>query len=71
MCRSPAQAHLESLVLQHPLDGGILSAWRELGLEDDAKGAVADNLALRVGEVLVLAGLTVLDLLANDFCKWC
>ena len=66
---SRAQAYLESLVLQHSLDGCILSAWRELGLEDNAKRAVADDLALRVCKVLVLAGFTVLDFLANDFCN--
>jgi hypothetical protein len=60
-------AYLEALVLQHALDGRILAAGRQLGLEDDAKGAVADNLALRVGKVLVLASLAVLDLFADDF----
>jgi hypothetical protein len=62
-----AGAHLEALVLQHALNGRIFAAGRQLGLEDDAKGAVADNLALRVGEVLVFARLAVLDLFADDF----
>jgi hypothetical protein len=55
--------------LQHPLDGCIFTAWRELGLENDAKGAIANNLALCVRKVLVLAGLAVLDFLADDFCR--
>jgi hypothetical protein len=62
-----AWAHLEALVLQHALNGRIFAAGRQLGLEDDTKGAVADNLALRVGEVLVFARLAVLDLFADDF----
>ena len=66
------QAHtrtdLEAFVLQDALDGGIFTARRQLGLEDDAERAVAHDLALCVREVLVLARLAVLDLLADDFC---
>lgn len=40
--------HLESPVLQHPLDGCILAAGLELGLEDDAERSVADDLTLSV-----------------------
>jgi hypothetical protein len=57
--------------LQHALDGSILSTGRELGLEHDTERAVADDLALRVCQVLVLAGFAVLDLLADDFCRGC
>jgi hypothetical protein len=63
-----AQTHLEALVLQHALDGRIFATGRQFGLEDDAERAVADDLALCVGQVLVLARLAVLDLLADDFC---
>lgn len=65
---SHAQSDLEALILQHTLDGGIFTAGRQLRLEDDAEGAVSDNLALRVGEVLVVAGDAVLDLFADNFC---
>jgi hypothetical protein len=61
--------HLEALVLQHTLDGSILSAGRQLGLENDAEGAIADDFALRVGEVLVVARHAVLHLLADDFWR--
>lgn len=61
--------HLEALVLQHTLDGRILAAGGQLGLEDDAKGAIADDFALRVREVLVVARHAVLHLLANDFWR--
>lgn len=62
------KAHLEALVLQHPLDGSVLAAGRQLRLEDDAEGAIADDLALRIGKVFVLARLAVLHFLANDLC---
>lgn len=62
------ETYLEALVLQHALDGGILPRRRELGLEDDAEGAIADNLALGVLHLLGLAGQAVLDLLTDDFC---
>jgi hypothetical protein len=61
------KTHLEALVLENPLDGRIFTTRRQLRLEDDTKGAVADNLALRVGEVLVVAGQAVLDLFADNF----
>ena len=60
-------AILEALVLQYSLDGGIFSTRGQFGLEDDTKGAVAYNLALRVRKVLVLARLAVLDLFADNF----
>lgn len=61
-------SYLEALVLKNTLDGGVFSAWRQFGLEDDAKGAIADNLALRILHLFRLASETVLDLFANDFC---
>ena len=66
--RSHAQTDLEALVLEHALDGGVLSTRRQLGLENDAEGAVAHNLALRVCQVLVLARLAILHLFADNFC---
>ena len=59
---------LETLVLENPLDGRILTTGRQLRLEDYAKGAITDDFALRVGEVLVVAGQAVLDLFADNFC---
>jgi hypothetical protein len=66
--RSHAPTHLEALVLQDAFDGGIFSAGGQLGLEDYTERAVAHNLALCVCQVLVLAGLTILNLFADDFC---
>lgn len=62
------KTYLEALVLQHALDGGVFARRRQLGLEDNTKGAIADNLALGVLHLLGLAGQAVLDLLADDFC---
>jgi hypothetical protein len=62
-----AQTHLEALVLQDTLDGGIFTTRRQLRLEDYAKRAVADNLALRVCEVFVVASQAVLNLFADNF----
>lgn len=61
--------HLEALVLQHTLDGGIFTTGRQLGLEDYTEGAVADNFALRVCEVFVVARQAVLDLFADYFWR--
>ena len=65
---SPGPTHLEALVLQDTLDGRIFTTGRQLRLEDYAERAVADNLALRVCEVFVVAGQAVLDLFADNFC---
>ena len=66
--KSHAQTHLEALVLQHPLDGRIFTARRQLRLEDYTEGAVAHDLALRVCEIFVVAGQAILDLFADNFC---
>lgn len=60
--------HLEALVLEHPLDGRIFAAGRQFSLEDNTERAVADDFALCVRQVFVLARLTVLHLLADDLC---
>lgn len=61
--------YLESLVLENTLDGSILSRWRQLGLENNAKGAVSDNLALSILQVPSLTGHSILDLLADHLCN--
>jgi len=58
---------LEALVLQHALDGGILTRRRQFGLENDTEGAIADDLALGVLHLLGLPSKAVLDLLTDDF----
>lgn len=63
------KTHLEALVLEHALDGGIFTTGRQLRLENDTEGAVADNLALRVCEILVVASQAILDLFVDNFCK--
>ena len=46
-------AVLEALVLQHLLDRDSLPGSNDLGLEDNAKGAIADDTLGTVGDVLV------------------
>lgn len=61
-------AYLESLVLQHALDGRILAGRGQLGLKDDAEGAVSHYLALGVLHLFGLAGQAILHLLADHLC---
>jgi hypothetical protein len=63
------KTHLETLVLKHTLDGCIFSAWRQLGMEDNTEGSIADDLTLCIGEFSRLSSQAILDLLADDFCK--
>lgn len=57
--------NLEPLVLQHFFDGDVLigrcpkAAFDETSLEDDAKGAIANDLAVGVGDLAGLAALAV------------
>ena len=69
MSREICEASLKPLILQHPLDGSILATGGQLGLEDDAKRPIANNLALSVCELSSLSGQAVLNLFANDFCR--
>lgn len=55
--------------MEDSLDGSILAAGGHLRLEDDAKGSIADDLALCVGDFLGLTGQSILDLLADDLCR--
>jgi hypothetical protein len=64
-----SRTHLETLVLEHTLDGRIFPAWRQLCMEDNAKGSIADYLALCVGELSRLSSQAILDLFADDFCS--
>ena len=57
---------LESFVLQYTLDSSILAIGGDLGLEDDAEGAISNNLALGVLHLSSLAGDTILNLFADD-----
>lgn len=61
-------AYLESLVLQHTLDGGVLAVGRNLGLEDHAEGAVPYNLTLGILHLAGLSRNTILDLFAYNLC---
>lgn len=63
------RTYLESLVLKNPLDGGILIARRKLCLKYHAKRPIPNDLALRVGEVSVVTGLSILDFFSNDLCS--
>ena len=59
---------LETLVLKHALDGSIFAAGRQLSLEDDTEGAIADDLALGVLHLFCLSGQAILNLFANYLC---
>lgn len=54
--------------MQNALDGRIFIGRGELGLEDDAKRPVTNNLALRVLYLSCFSCDAVLNLLANDLC---
>lgn len=41
-------AHLEAFVLQHLFDGHLIVALHKTRLKDDAKGAITNDLAVRV-----------------------
>lgn len=45
-------SHLEPFVLKHLLDGHQLAGVAQLGLVDDAKGAVADDFGVGVADLL-------------------
>ena len=65
-------ADLEPLVLQDLLDGNVLlvlGGGEELGLEDDTKGAVANDLAVGVGKLPCLAGLAIRGNYTDDFVR--
>ena len=59
---------LEPLVLQNALDGRIFVGRRQLGLENDAKGPVADYLALGILQLAGLARDAILYLFADYLC---
>jgi hypothetical protein len=63
-------ANLEPFVLQYSLDRSVLATRRQFCLEDHAKGAISDNLALSVLHLALLPSNSILDLLADNFyCK--
>ena len=54
--------YLEAFVLEDLLDGNLRVAFRlvnELGLEDDSEGAVADDLAVGIDEILDVTSLAI------------
>ena len=61
-------SYLEALVLQDSLDGSVLAAGGHLGLKHDTKRSIADDLALSIRDLLVLACQAILDLFADDLC---
>ena len=61
--------YLEPLVLKNPLNGSILSGWRQLGLKDDTERAISYDLALRILQVPGLASNSILNLLADNLCN--
>lgn len=63
------EVYLEPLILENSLDGGIFTTGSHLGLKDHAEGAIADNLTLGVGDLLGLAGQSILDLLTDDLLR--
>lgn len=61
--------YLEPFILEDSLDGGIFTTGRHLGLKHHAEGAIADNLTLGVGDLLGLAGQSILDLFTDDLLR--
>ena len=66
--------NLEAFVLEDFLDGDVITFMctsDETGLEDNAKGAVSDDLAVGIGQVLLVTRLSVrsndLDVLVGVF----
>jgi hypothetical protein len=57
---------LEPLVLKNPLNGSILSRWRQLGLKDDTERAISYDLTLRILQVPSLASNSILNLLTDN-----
>ena len=57
-------AYLETLVLQYPLDGCVLTVWSEFGLEHHPKGSIAHDLALCILHFPGLPSQAILYLLA-------
>lgn len=56
------KTHLEPLILQNFLDSNILSLFgcgNYLGLENDSKGAIADDFAMAVGYLPMIARLSI------------
>ena len=53
--------HLETLVLQHLLDGDVTISWivQQSRLEDDTKGTVSDDFAVGIGDLPLVAGLAI------------
>ena len=62
--------HLESFVLQDPLDSGIFTIRREFGLEDNPKRTIAHDLALGVLHFLRLPRHPILHLFSNHLCAY-
>jgi hypothetical protein len=60
--------NLEPLILQHSLDGSILTTGRHLCLEHNAEGAISNDFALGILHFLGLAGQAILNLFTYDFC---
>ena len=57
--------YLEALVLKDTLDCCIFAVGRELGLKDNTKGSIADDLALRILHFPGLTSHTILYLLTD------
>lgn len=64
--KTAANAYLESLILKNTLNGGVLVGRRKLCLENDAEGAISNNLALSILYLSRLASNAVLNLLLDD-----
>jgi len=62
-------SYLEALVLKNALDRCVFSSRRELGLKDDPKRAVANNLALSILHFFRIPSNTILDFLTDHLCS--
>lgn len=66
--RNQTMAYLETLILEHALDGRILARGGKLGLEYDTERTVANNLALGILEISGFASQSILDALTDHLC---
>lgn len=60
--------YLEALILKDTLDCCVFPIWGELGLENNAEGSIADDLALSVLHLFSLAGEAILHFFTNHLC---
>lgn len=62
------KTYLKTLVLENSFDGSILAAGHHFGLKNHSERPIADDLALRVRDLLRFPCQAILDFFSNDLC---